>query len=145
MGSLEKQTSHTTCKYGENFGCTNGTSKMWTDAGCRGVFTCNGNSVSCDHNGGSYFECECGDTEGEVWVRKLTDGDFAVALPNWADTETNLTFCLDSLKWPHGETAHARNVWAKKDLGTFSQQFTATVASHDSLLLRISPDKTVAV
>merc|ERR1712187_1004880 len=68
--TLNKQTSRTKCEAGKNFGCTNGTTKMWTDGGCRGVFTCNGASgVQCDHKGGGRFECECAEPPSEVWVR----------------------------------------------------------------------------
>merc|ERR1719246_394628 len=42
--ALEKQASRTECVSGENFGCVNGTSKMWTMGGCRGKFACNGNA-----------------------------------------------------------------------------------------------------
>merc|ERR1719240_887236 len=72
-----------------------------------------------------------GDRSGsgdEVWLRRLSDGDFAVAMPNLASEAAEVSFCLDSLKWPHGDTAHARNVWAKKDLGSFSKKFTAKIA-----------------
>lgn len=82
------------------------------------------------------------DNAGEVWVRRLSNGDFAIAMPNLGAAEAEVSFCLDSLKWPHGDTAHARNVWAKKDLGTFSKKFTASIASHDTLLVRISPATT---
>lgn len=139
--SLEEQTSRTKCESGVNFGCTNGTGKMWTSSGCRGKFTCDGTShVSCDHKGGGRVECDCKQsTTGEVWLRKLTDGDFAIAMPNLGSEEEEISFCLDTLGWPHGDTAHVRNIWAKKDLGTISKKFTAKIASHDTLLLRISP------
>merc|ERR1712083_676208 len=113
---------------GKNFGCTDGSTKMWTDAGCRGVFTCNGASgIKCDHKGGDRYECECssGNTN-EVWLRRLSDGDFAVAMPNLGAEAANITFCLDALKWPHGDSAKARNIWAKKDVGIITKSFTET-------------------
>ena len=76
---------------------------------------------------------------GEVWVRRLTDGSMAVALPNTGSEDAELSVCLDSLKWPHGNTASARDVWGKKDLGVFASKFTQKVAKHDTLLLRLSP------
>lgn len=75
-------------------------------------------------------------------MRRLTDGSFAVALPNTGSEDAELSVCLDALKWPHGNTANARDVWAKKDLGTFTHKFTQKVASHDTLLLRISATAT---
>jgi len=42
--SLETQLSHDVCALGTSFGCSdNGT--MWTDLGCRGDFSCNGQDV----------------------------------------------------------------------------------------------------
>ena len=77
--------------------------------------------------------------QGDVWVRRLTGGDLAVAMVNYDKDERELSICLDALAWAHGNTAKARNVWRKQDLGTFSQKFSAKVASHDTLLLRLSP------
>ena len=70
---------------------------------------------------------------------------FAVALPNWGDEAAELRFCLADIGWPHGDDARARSVWAKQDLGAFSKSFSATVQSHDTLLLRISPAAPTAV
>lgn len=86
--------------------------------------------------GDAAVACEDG---GEVWVRHLSNGDFAIAMPNLGDHEANISFCLDSLKWPHGDAAHVRDVWAKKDLAVVNKKFTAKIRSHDTLLLRISP------
>jgi len=85
----------------------------------------------------------CDGSEQEVWVRRLTNGDFAIALPNWGDADEEMSFCLETIQWPHGAQAQARNVWAKKDLGLVDKKFSATVASHDTLLLRISPAASV--
>ena len=73
----------------------------------------------------------------EVWVRRLTDGDFAIAMTNWSPFARKMRFCLDALRWPHGNWAFARDVWSKKDLGRFTGQFSATVEGHDTKLLRI--------
>lgn len=148
---MEEQKSHThDCVEGRTYGCVNGTQKMWASNGCRGVFTCNGKTgIECDAPGNTRRgECDCEDGAAdyqEVWVRHLTDGDLAVAIPNWLNETAELTFCLDALKWAHGESAYARNIWEKKDLGVFSTNFTATLEAHDSLLLRISPVSLVTV
>merc|ERR1711966_239957 len=137
---LDTQISKTQCELGKTYGCSNGTEKMWIAGGCRGEFVCNGKHVECNAmHVKDRHECDCGGGSGEVWLRRMTNGDFAIAMPNLGSAEAELSFCLDSLKWPHGETAKVRNVWAKKDLGTITKKFTAKVKSHDSLLLRISP------
>merc|ERR1712232_735331 len=79
-----------------------------------------------------------GDTADEVWVRRLTNGDFAVAMPNLGNKTADMAFCLETLGWPHGTTARARDIWGRKDLGVFSKQFNARIESHDTLLVRIS-------
>merc|ERR1712151_1306640 len=138
---VDKQLSHTKCELGKTYGCVNGTNKMWTDGGRSGEFTCNGHSnVECNHMHGGRYECDCsGGAEREVWLRRTTNGDFAIAMPNLQDSEAELSFCLDTLGWPHGDTAKVRNIWAKKDLGVITKKFTAKVKSHDTLLLRITP------
>ena len=35
----------------------------------------------------------------EVWVRKLTDGTVAVALPNLGNSTATMTVCLEALGW----------------------------------------------
>ena len=74
----------------------------------------------------------------EVWVRKLTDGTVAVAMPNLGNSTATMTVCLEALGWK-GATAKARDVWKQKDLGPISGgKYSASVAPHDTLLLKIS-------
>eukprot|EP01051_Picozoa_sp_SAG22_P016621 SAG22_NODE_2381_length_2632_cov_1.847217_1_plen_203_part_00 len=80
----------------------------------------------------------CAGSDDEVWLRKLSDGDFAVAMPNLGNSSASLSVCLESLGWKHGAAAKVRDVWKKKELGTFTKKYTTTVASHDTLLLKIS-------
>ena len=76
---------------------------------------------------------------GEVWVRKLTDGSMAVAMPNLGNATATLTVCLDAIGWTGGAQPKIRDVWKQKDLGVVrSGKYTASVASHDTLLLKIS-------
>lgn len=76
---------------------------------------------------------------GEVWVRKLTDGSMAVAMPNLGSATASLTVCLDAIGWSGGATPKIRDVWKQKDLGVVAGgKYTASVASHDTLLLKIS-------
>lgn len=139
--SLDRQFSKASCIQGKSFGCTNGTNQMWTSDGCRGQFSCNGHpGVQCDQDGSGTHQCTCSaESSNEVWVRRLSDGDLAVALPNLGSESAELSVCLDALQWAHGDSARARNVWARSDLGSFTHKFTATVAAHDTLLLRLSP------
>ncbi|EOD06234.1 hypothetical protein EMIHUDRAFT_77352 [Emiliania huxleyi CCMP1516] len=94
----------------------------------------------------------CHGSSQEAWVRRLSNGDSAVALTNWGNHTASLAVCLDAIGWTHGETAGARNVWARQSLGTFSRRFEAKVRAHDTLLLLLSrtgaagsPENKVAV
>ena len=40
--ALEHQTSSAKCVLGQSFDCYDGNNSMWTNNGCRGIFTCNG-------------------------------------------------------------------------------------------------------
>lgn len=146
--TLGTQVSKSHCTTGTTFGCTNGTDTMWVTDGCRGVFTCNGvENVHCGHDGDRASHCACtsgpapsppSGLDGDVWVRKLTNGNFAVAVPNWGNAAAELSFCLDSIGWTGGATANVRNVWNKTDLGVVHGKYTATVAAGDTLLLTLS-------
>jgi len=138
---LESQSSHKKkCEKEGTFGCINGTSKMWTDGGCRGTFVCNGVEIyAYDDFGDSHHEWSCEEVAPEAWVRKLSDGDWAVALPYLSNEPGELSLCLKTIGWPYGNMAHARDVWKKEDLGSFSEYITFQMEPHDTVLLRLSP------
>ena len=167
--ALKEQVSKHTCTLDKTFGCSqSSTGQMWVSDGCRGSFTCDGKTVQCGKDGakGSLpTKCSCtaggggggsgpvaGAVAGEVWVRHLTNGDLAVAMPNLGVSGGGaagapITICLSALGWKHGSgvAAQVRDVWGKKDLGqTKGGRFTATVAMHDTLLLRLSPANSTA-
>ena len=58
--ALLAQTSKAACTLGASFGCGADNASMWTDAGCRGVFACNGANVTCDVDGLGRHACACG-------------------------------------------------------------------------------------
>ena len=67
--SLVKQTSVSACTAGDSFGCdasdaSNNT--MFTAAGCRGDFLCNGRNVTCDVDGDGRHTCACAPPSGPV-------------------------------------------------------------------------------
>ena len=57
--TLVKQTSAAACRLGASFGCAADNTSMWTDAGCRGDFLCNGANVTCDEDGAGVHACPC--------------------------------------------------------------------------------------
>jgi alpha-galactosidase len=73
----------------------------------------------------------------EVWVRTLSDNSKAIGLFNRTKDAASV-----NLKWSDtglmGKQT-LRDVWAQKDLGTFADQYSATVPSHGAVLIRTRP------
>src|SRR5258705_62739 len=73
----------------------------------------------------------------EIWSRKLAGNAQAVALFNRAQAATKI-----NLKWTDldlaSAPAHIRNLWSHTDVSAVAAEFSATVAPHGVVLLRIS-------
>ncbi|MEO7934387.1 MAG: glycoside hydrolase family 27 protein [Chthoniobacterales bacterium] len=71
----------------------------------------------------------------EVWVKTLENGDKAVGLFNRGDAAADV-----EVLWSEASLAGSRKVrdlWAHKDLGSFSDKFTVTVPPHGAVTLRV--------
>jgi alpha-galactosidase len=77
--------------------------------------------------------------ELEVWVKQLHDGSRAVVLFNRTASEAEISANWEELGYPPGLPAVVRDLWNKKDLGTFAGKFDAKVASHGVVMVRIMP------
>jgi alpha-galactosidase len=75
----------------------------------------------------------------EVWARQLADGSRAVALLNRGATETKISVSWSDIGYPDYLPASVRDLWARKDLGKSTGSFSASVASHGVVLVRIKP------
>jgi alpha-galactosidase len=71
----------------------------------------------------------------EIWVKPLANGSTAVALFNTDAHPMTITANFKELGLP--ETVQARNLWLRKDLGTFKQRITFSVPRHGAILLRV--------
>ena len=99
--ALTKKISHAKCTEGVTFGCTAANNSMWTDGGCRGVFTCNGVEHVVADRMSSYrheYKCVAGKVPAvpdagpaQVWLRPTADGGAAVVLHNPAETAATIT------------------------------------------------------
>jgi alpha-galactosidase len=78
------------------------------------------------------------DNETQVWLRPLMYGDFAVGLLNQGSDSRKITV---NFSWFSSvDRFQVRDLWRRKDLGTFEGEYTAeAVASHGTDLLRLSP------
>jgi alpha-galactosidase len=77
----------------------------------------------------------------ETWVKELSNGQWAICILNDTANPTDVTVNWKDLPFLSG-TYQVRDLWQKKDVGTTGKAFTASaVASHDVVLLRLSPAK----
>jgi alpha-galactosidase len=72
----------------------------------------------------------------EVWMKPLKDGSRAVALFNRSEAVYPITLQLQAVGF--SGPAHARDLWAHKDLGILHGSYTATVPKHGVVMLRLS-------
>jgi alpha-galactosidase len=75
----------------------------------------------------------------EVWAKQMADGSRAVALLNRGATETQITVSWIDIGYPDYLPASIRDLWARKDLGKSTGSFSATVASHGVVMVKIKP------
>jgi alpha-galactosidase len=73
----------------------------------------------------------------EVWMKPLADGSKAVGLFNRQRTTEQLSVDFAALGIT-GEVT-VRDLWLKKDLGTFRGAFTAYVPRHGVVMVRVTP------
>ena len=74
----------------------------------------------------------------EVWAGKLSGNSYAVMLVNRSKIKADMIARWEEIGLPKGE-AVVRDLWARKDLGTFTDSFTASVEPHSSYFLKITP------
>ncbi|EGD81512.1 hypothetical protein PTSG_02230 [Salpingoeca rosetta] len=144
--ALEKQLSHDPCVQGVSFGC-NGDETMWTDHGCRGIFTCDGvQDVTCNEDGSGKHTCKCVTTPPPpsiVLARPLSDNStVAVVIHNAAMVNQTLGFHFSAVPeraWNSKTTLHVRDLWRHADLGKATGSFSTFVPAHGSAFLLLSP------
>jgi alpha-galactosidase len=76
----------------------------------------------------------------EIWSRPLSDGSVALAIFNVSHDQHNmhgLTLHLKDAGFASG-TAHARDLWAHKDLGVIKDTDVFTIPRHGAVLLKLT-------
>ena len=79
------------------------------------------------------------DGDKEIWVKQLKDGSRAVILFNRSAAETEISMNWTDLGYPEHLSASIRDLWAGKDLGKVTGKYSAKVASHETVVLRVTP------
>lgn len=77
--------------------------------------------------------------ESFIMVKDLEDGSKAVGLCNSGEIPRNITFSFSEAGLSGRQII--RNLWKQKDIGSFRDEFTATVPRHGVLLVRIFKPK----
>jgi len=75
----------------------------------------------------------------EVWAGPLSGGSYAAVLLNRGDSGNTVTARWSDIGIPSGTTCTVRDLWRKKDLGTFTDSFRAPVSSHATVMVKITP------
>jgi len=73
----------------------------------------------------------------EVWMKPLLGGERAVLLFNRGSVEAPIAFEWEDVGFAPSMTLAARDLWAHKDLGTFTGRFEAKVLPHDVVMIRL--------
>ena len=79
------------------------------------------------------------DSDLEVWAKPLSDGSRAVMLFNRGTGDVDVSVFWEEIAYPNHLSAEVRNLWSHKDLGSFTGTYSAKVASHSVVMLKIAP------
>jgi alpha-galactosidase len=81
----------------------------------------------------------------EVWVKPLRNSNWAVGLFNRSGSSTSIPFVWSDIGIAATTTAYVRDLWAHKNLGSFTGSFSTTVPAAGCALVRVSLDNQTSV
>ena len=87
---------------------------------------------------GKQAERKISNASWSVFVKPLSNGDYAIAFLNRTDTEQQ--FKLDFAALGLQDKYEVRDLWLHKNMGR-AKSWKGLVASHETILLRLSPAK----
>jgi alpha-galactosidase len=79
------------------------------------------------------------DGDYEVWVRPMKGGGRAVILLNRSKAAHVIRVSWDDLGYPAHLSAAVRDLWAREDLPRAKAGFSAEVAPHGVVMVKIEP------
>jgi alpha-galactosidase len=79
------------------------------------------------------------DGDLEVWSKQLGDGSRALVLFNRSSQPAEIAAKWTELGYPSNMSAEVRDLWAHKSLGRRRGGFSATVAAHGVVMVRVLP------
>jgi alpha-galactosidase len=75
----------------------------------------------------------------QQWYKPVDASHIAVLLMNHDSGSNGLTLTFANIPGTICSSCKVRDIWAQQDLGTFSGTWSATIASHDSAFLMLTP------
>lgn len=79
------------------------------------------------------------DGDLEVWVKRLEGGAQAVILFNRGRTDATMAVSWQEIGLAYDAAPLVRDLWARRDLGRIKGTFATLVASHDVVMIKITP------
>ncbi|MEV4754362.1 carbohydrate-binding protein [Micromonospora sp. NPDC049559] len=93
--------------------------------------------IAVDQNGGAPARPVTPSGEQQVWAAKNPDGGYTVALFNLGDAPASVTAQWASLGFTGN--ASVRDLWNRKNLGTYKNKITEALPAHGSRLFTVTP------
>jgi len=79
------------------------------------------------------------DGDYEVWVKQLNDGSRAVVLFNRSENTSEISFSWNELGYANHLKMNVRDLWKKKNLGTYKDNYKTEVPSHGVVMIKVIP------
>jgi alpha-galactosidase len=77
------------------------------------------------------------DGDFEVWAKQLSDGSRAVVLFNRSKAAAEISFDWTEIGYSAALKMNVRDLWQKKNLGTFVGKYSAQVPSHGVVAVKL--------
>lgn len=79
------------------------------------------------------------DGDLEVWAKQMQDGSRSVVLLNRDVSQREIGFSWEDIGYPGHLSAGVRDLWGAKGLGQHRERFSASVAAHSAVMIRVMP------
>jgi len=104
------------------------------------AWTYNQTNGQIKNNGtGKCLALDKGLASTQVWAGQLVNGSYAVLLLNRGTSATAITATWADIGIPTTKSFTVRDLWQHKDLGVFTDHFTATANAHGVVLVKLTP------
>jgi alpha-galactosidase len=75
----------------------------------------------------------------EVWSKVLSDGSRAVILFNRGTADSDVSVGWEEIGYPKTIPAKVRDLWAHKDVGSFTGSYSTKVEGHSVVMVKVTP------